>query len=232
MQTFISNYGYRHIRLDAGGVGVPPGALRANHDVSGAWRPGRCPARASTSSVSSRPGSWQRGRQLHRLGGGRCGAEPALRRWGKQIGIASTTSTAASPGSNGTEQDRADRAHAPGGQDVHLAAGGDRGDARAAVRHLYHDRLHPVDYGAGRGRLRGGQNWSPSPAPSTARPTSSRPWWWSHWSSRPGVTAVAEPKTAARPVKASAAGEGLARAVLQEADPNVGRRCHPSRGLG
>ena len=45
---------------------------------------------------------------------------------------------------------------APGGQDVHLAAGRDRGDARAAVRHLHHDRLHPVDHGAGRGRLRRG----------------------------------------------------------------------------
>ena len=48
---------------------------------------------------------------------------------------------------------------APGDQDVHLAAGRDRGHACAAVRQPHHDRVPPVDHGAGRGGYAVGKNW-------------------------------------------------------------------------
>src|ERR1700760_2662279 len=143
--------------LDAGRVGLHPGAVRAGHDAGrGAGSRGRGWSPAEPDFGHRGRGRGQRGWQLRGLGRGPLG-------WPDRTAPLGSPAVAepASPG-RGHPLVRpvrgpggADRPAAAGGAHVHLAARRHRRDAPAPVRGLHHDRLYPVDGGAGRGRVRG-----------------------------------------------------------------------------
>src|SRR6201996_9012259 len=153
------------VRADGGRVSLHSGAVRADHDSGrGArGRGGRRPPSEPDAGHRGRGGR-QRGGQLHRLGGGplrRAGRAAPLGRQGvaaraRHRGGRTLVRPVRAPG-------RAPRPPAAGGADLHLPAGRHRRDAPAPIRGLHHDRLHPLDRRAGRGRVRGRRQLAADP---------------------------------------------------------------------
>ena len=86
---------------------------------------------------------------------GKYAGQAVVRRWGRRIWLREHDVDRASEWLPGAARRPPDRPSPARRADVHLTARRFRGHARGAVRRLHHHRLHPVDNGAGPGRVRG-----------------------------------------------------------------------------